>query len=107
MPTSQVNWIYLFTFMLQCIAILYHTNALKMSNSILDPPFHYSLAAGSKRCFISEFGYSTFWEESDRCRSQAHFSANSGSNSPSSICVMYLPSTGKNLKPWNEPQVAI
>ena len=83
---------------------LNYTNTLKMPNPASD--FHYSFAAGSKRCFISEFGYSTFWEESGRCLSQAHFSTNSGASSPSSICVMYLPSTGKNLKPWNEPQVA-
>jgi hypothetical protein len=67
---------------------------------------HYSFAAGCKRCFISELGYSTFSEESGRWRSQAHFSTNSDSNSPSSIWVIYLPSTGKNLKPWKEPQVA-
>jgi hypothetical protein len=68
---------------------------------------HYNLAAGSNKCFISEFGYSTFWDESGRCRSHAHFSVNSGANSPSIICVIYLPRTGKNLYPWNEPQVAI
>lgn len=63
--------------------------------SLSNPP--QSFAAGCKRCFISEFGYSTFCNESGRCRSQAHFSANPGSSSPSSICVTYLPSTGKNL----------
>lgn len=79
-------------------------NALTGFKSISD--FGYSFAVGSKRCLISEFGYSTFWDGPDRGRSHAHFSASSGSSSPSSICVMYLPSTGKNLKPWNEPQVA-
>ena len=69
--------------------------------------FLYNFAAGSNKCFISEFGYSTFSDESGRCRSHAHFSINSGANSPSSICVMYFPSTGKNLYPWNEPQVAM
>lgn len=69
--------------------------------------FHYNFAAGSNKCFISEFGYSTFSDESGRCRSHAHFSINSGANSPSSICVIYFPSTGKNLYPWNEPQVAM
>jgi hypothetical protein len=31
----------------------------------------------------------------------------SGDRPPSSISTMYLPSTGKNLKPWKLPPVAM
>lgn len=62
---------------------------------------------GPIRSLISALGYSPLSDESGRTRSQAHFSVNWGDNSPSSIWVMYFPRTGKNLKPWNEPHVAM
>jgi hypothetical protein len=66
----------------------------------------YNLATVTRKSFISARGHSGFSAGSGLSRSQAHFSASAVSSSPSSICVTYLPSTGKNLYPWNEPHVA-
>lgn len=57
----------------------------------------YNRATVSNKSFISARGYSGFSAASGRTRSQAHFCVNSGDSSPSSICRIYLPSTGKNL----------
>lgn len=74
-------------------------------SSILCPP-RYNRATESSRSFISHRGYSGFRSESGRSRSHAHRPSSSGDSAPSSICMMYLPITGKNLNPWNEPHVA-
>jgi hypothetical protein len=69
---------------------------------------YYSLAVltGSNISFISCLGQSAKCLGSGRSLSQPHFSHNSGSNVPSSIEMMYLPSTGKNFQPWKLPHVA-
>lgn len=69
-------------------------------------PARYKRGTESSRSLISHLGYSGFSEESGRSRSQAHLPSISGDSEPSSICTTYLPITGKNLNPWNEPQVA-
>lgn len=63
---------------------------------------------GPNRSFISALGYSTLPAviASGRSRSHAHLASSSGAKVPSSIWSTYLPITGKNLKPWNDPQVA-
>jgi hypothetical protein len=69
---------------------------------------YYSLAVltGSNISFISCLGQSAKCLGSGRSLSQPHFSHSSGSNVPSSIEMMYLPSTGKNFQPWKFPHVA-
>jgi hypothetical protein len=69
---------------------------------------YYSLAVltGSNISFISCLGQSAKCLGSGRSLSHPHFSHNSGSNVPSSMDMMYLPSTGKNFQPWKLPHVA-
>lgn len=69
---------------------------------------YYSLdvLTGSNMSFISCLGQSAKYLGSGRSLSQPHFSDNSGSKVPSSIEMMYLPSTGKNFQPWKLPHVA-
>lgn len=59
------------------------------------------------RSAISALGHSGLSSGSGHFLSHAHFSASFGARDFSSICTTYLPSTGKNLNPWNEPQVAM
>lgn len=68
--------------------------------------YSFELLIGSKNSFISCLGQSGFSAGSGRSRSQAHFSDSSGDSDPSIICTIYLPSTGKNFQPWNDPHVA-
>lgn len=79
----------------------------KPHNFALTPPPLPIESPPSNKLLISALGQSGFFEASGLSRSQAHFRTNSSSNSPSSICTIYLPSTGKNFQPWKFPHVAM
>lgn len=63
------------------------------------PTYNLEVLTGSSRSLISWRGKSAKSEGSGLSRSQAHFCTSSGDSEPSSISMMYLPKTGKNLKP--------